>query len=104
MYWWFTPIQVENYLRQNGLCEADYVVSLYGNLFARVAYQLNLAAEEFTDRERDFGDEGHPLLICVRVVKPFDWKAPKPVYRTPWKPMVTPDKWNPVRGHYPLQE
>jgi SAM-dependent methyltransferase len=100
LYWWFTPIQVENFLRRAGVTESDYTLECYGNLFARVAYQINLPAEELTQRELTFVDAGHPLLICARVVKPADWRADKPDYRTPWKPGVTPAQWNPVTGHY----
>jgi glycosyltransferase involved in cell wall biosynthesis len=100
LYWWFTPIQVENFLRRAGVTESDYTLEYYGNLFTRVAYQINLPAEELTQRELTFVDVGHPLLICARVVKPAEWRADKPDYRTPWKPGVTPAQWNPVTGHY----
>jgi hypothetical protein len=100
MYWWFTPIQVENLLRRVGLCGNDYALECYGNLFARLAYQMNLPAEELTRRELEFADVGHPLLICARVIKPKDWQADKPHYRTPWKPTLTPAQWNPQTGHY----
>jgi hypothetical protein len=100
LYWWFTPIQVENFLRRVGVTESDYTLECYGNLFTRVAYQFNLPAEELTQRELTFVDAGHPLLICARVVKPAGWQADKPDYRTPWKPGVTPAQWNPVTGHY----
>jgi SAM-dependent methyltransferase len=100
MYWWFTPIQVENLLRRAGLTSADYTVESFGNLFARVAYQMNLPAEELTGHELEHRDPGHPLLICVRVVKPKEWRASKPIYRDPWRPETTPAKWNAVTGHY----
>jgi hypothetical protein len=100
MYWWFTPLQVENLLRGMGLNDADYSLEIYGNLFTRIAYQLNLPAEELTRHELSYEDPGHPLLICARVVKPEDWQAVKPIYRTPWQPDVTPTRWNPVTGHY----
>jgi len=100
VYHAFTPIQVENMLRSLGLGPADYTLDVYGNLFTRIAYQMNMSAEELTRRELDFVDPGHPLLICVRVVKPADWRADKPDYCTPWKPEVTPSQWNPVTGHY----
>ncbi len=99
-YWWFTPIQVENYLRRAGLRESDYSLECHGNLFARVAYQMNVPAEELTRQELRFLDPGHPLLICTRVVKPNDWQAEKPCYRTPWRPAVTPAQWNTETGHY----
>lgn len=100
VHWCFTPIQVENLLRRAGLTEADFELEICGNLFARVAYQMNLPAEELTARELAYLDPGHPLLICVRVVKPASWHATKPDYRTAWLPEVTPALWNPVTGHY----
>jgi glycosyltransferase involved in cell wall biosynthesis len=100
MYWWFTPIQVENLLRRAGLSSADYTVEIVGNLCARVAYQMNLPAEELTRRELEHVDPSHPLLICVRAVKPVDWRAPEPPHRDPWHPETTPSQWNPVTGHY----
>jgi hypothetical protein len=100
LYWWFTPIQVENLLRRVGLDAADYSITQYGNLFARVAYQMNLPAEELTRPELERVDLGHPLLICVRVVKPDGWSAPRPGYRDPWLPNLVPEQWNSVTGHY----
>ena len=100
LYWWFTPIQVENLFRRAGLGGADYVLEVYGNLFARIAYQLNLPAEELTKHELEYSDPGHPLLICARVIKPESWQGIKPPYRDPWRPEVTPAQWNPVTGHY----
>jgi SAM-dependent methyltransferase len=100
LYRWYTPIQVENMLRSLSLRPEDYTLDTYGNLFTRIAYQMNMPAEELTRRELKFVDPGHPLLICARVVKPADWRADKPDYRTPWKPGVTPAQWNPVTGHY----
>jgi hypothetical protein len=104
MYWWFTPIQVENYLRRAGIAEANYSLTCYGNLFARLAYQMNLPAEELTKRELEYVDPGHPLLICARVVKPHNWRAVRPDYQTAWRPRVTPARWNPVTGHYATDE
>ena len=104
MYWWFTPIQVENILRRIGLHEADYSLEIYGNLFTRVAYQLNLPAEELTEKELDTYDAGHPLLICARVVKPANWQVDKPVYRDAWRPGIMPSRWNPETGHYSPRE
>ncbi|HLO15729.1 MAG TPA: glycosyltransferase family A protein [Anaerolineales bacterium] len=100
MYRWFTPIEVENLLRHLGLRASDYSLECYGNLFTRVAYQMNLPAEELTQRELTFADAGHPLLICARVVKPENWRAAKPDYRTPWMPALKPAQWNPETGHY----
>ena len=100
LFWWFTPIQVENLLRGAGLCHRDYELTVYGNLFARVAYQMNISAEELTRQELDYEDPGHPLLICARVRKPTDWQAAKPVYRDAWLPETRPSRWNPLTGHY----
>ena len=101
LYWAFTPIQVVNLLHQSGLTETDYQMDVYGNLFTRVAYQMNLTAEELTHQELEFLDPGHPLLICVRVVKPISWHGSKPVYREPhWLPKVKPALWHPVTGFY----
>jgi SAM-dependent methyltransferase len=100
LYWWFTPIQVENLFRRIGLEGTDYTLEVYGNLFGRIAYQLNLPAEELTRRELEYSDPGHPLLICARVIKPEGWQSLKPPYRDPWRPEVTPAQWNPKTGHY----
>jgi GT2 family glycosyltransferase len=100
VYWWFTPIQVENLLRRAGLSPGDYTVEIFGNLFSRIAYQMNLPAEELAPRELDYVDPGHPLLICVRAVKPSAWRMPRPVYREAWRPDVPPARWNPETGHY----
>jgi len=100
MYWWFTPIQVETLLRSAGLSHTDYKIEIFGNLFSRIAYQMNMPAEELTRDELEYVDPGHPLLICARVVKPVNWQAPKPEYRNPWLPQVTPAQWNPETGHY----
>jgi len=102
MYWWFTPIQVENFFRSLGLTEADYTIKIYGNLFSRIAYQLNMSAEELTQHELEFVDPGHPLLICARIVKPENWQAVRPHYRTAWVPDTTAAQWNPKTGHYGL--
>jgi glycosyltransferase involved in cell wall biosynthesis len=101
LHWWFTPIQVENLLYRAGLSPADYRLEIFGNLFSRVAYQLNLPAEELARYELDHVDPGHPLLICVRAVKPPGWQAPRPEYRTPRLPNTSPAQWNPETGHYP---
>lgn len=100
VYWWFTPIQVENLLRQLALADKDYTLDISGNLFARMAYQMNMPAEELTRTELEHVDHGHPLLISARVVKPENWQATKPEYREPWRPEVTPARWNPITGHY----
>jgi hypothetical protein len=100
MYWWYTPIQVENLLRRAGLAGEDYTLTIYGNLFTRIAYQLNIPAEELSREELEADDLGHPLLICARVDKPADWGGLKPTYREPWRPDVSPAAWNPEKGHY----
>jgi glycosyltransferase involved in cell wall biosynthesis len=100
LYRWYTPIQVENLFRSLSLEPEDYTLRIYGNLFTRIAYQMNMPAEELTRRELEYVDAGHPLLICARVVKPASWRATKSEYRTPWLPEVTPARWNPVMGHY----
>jgi SAM-dependent methyltransferase len=100
VFWQFTPLQVENLVRGAGLTERDFELQIFGNLFARVAYQMNVPAPELTRDELDHVDPGHPLLICVRAKKPVGWNAPKPERREPWLPAVTPAQWNPVTGHY----
>jgi hypothetical protein len=101
MYWWFTPIAVENLLRSLALNERDYQVTVYGNLLTRMAFLMNLPAEELTQAELDFADPGQPLLICVRVVKPPAWAAVKPAYREPlWTPDIKPARSSPTTGHY----
>jgi SAM-dependent methyltransferase len=100
VFWQFTPLQVENLLRRLGLADADFELELFGNLFTRVAYQMNMPAEELTRTELDYVDPGHPLLICARVVKPTGWNVPTPAPLTPWLPDVAPARWNPVTGHY----
>ena len=104
LFWWFTPIQVENLLRRAGLRGEDYRLTSFGNLFARLAYLMNVPAEELTQRELDTFDPGHPLLICARVVKPEGWTSAKPAYRDPWLPDVAPARWNPDKGHYSTDE
>ena len=101
MFWWFTPVQVENLLRRVGLKSGEYEAKIDGNLFARVAYQMNMPAEELSRAELDQFDEGHPLIISVRAVKPVNWRAARPDYREPWLPDGTPAQWNASTGHYP---
>ena len=103
MFWWFTPLHVENLLRRVGLESGDYQTRIDGNLFARVAYQMNMPSEELSRMELDHVDEGHPLLISVRVVKPRNWHPARPQYRDPWVPAVNPARWNPSTGHYPAE-
>lgn len=99
--WTFTPLQVHNVLRRAGLEAGDYELAIYGNLFARIAYQVNMPVEELTRREREHRDRGHPLLICARIVKPHAWRAVKPEYRDAWLPETRPAQWNRETGHYP---
>lgn len=101
VFWWFTPIQVENLFRRAGLGNKDYEMHVDGNLFARVAYQMNMPAEELSRDELNHVDHGHPLLISVRAVKPAGWAVPRPVYKDPWVPEVAPARWNHMTGHYP---
>jgi hypothetical protein len=100
VFWQFTALHVENLLRRTGLSDGDFELELYGNLFTRIAYQMNMPAEELTRAELDYADPGHPLLICVRAVKPSGWDLSRPEHVTPWVPSVTPGRWNPVTGHY----
>ena len=103
LHHWFTPLAVENLLRRVGLVSGDFTVEVYGNLLARVAYEMNVPAEELTARELAHRDPGHPLLICVDVRRPAAWRAEPPAYRDPWLPAGRPLVWNPVTGHYPLE-
>lgn len=101
MYHWHTPIQVQNLLRGLALGDDDFSLTIYGNLLTRMAFLLNLPAHELTRQEMDFVDPGQPLLICVRVVKPANWQAEKPVYREPvWTPQVAPARLSDKTGHY----
>lgn len=101
MYWWFTPIQVENMLRRLALTETDYGIEIYGNLLTRMAFLMNLPAQELTPQELKHVDPGQPLLICARIVKPLNWQAVKPVYREPcWAPALSPAKISATTGHY----
>jgi SAM-dependent methyltransferase len=100
VFWQFTPLQVENLLRWVGLTDGDFELELYGNLFTRIAYQMNMPAEELTRTELQYTDPGHPLLICVRAVRPAGWDVARPEPRSAWVPDVAPARWNPVTGHY----
>lgn len=101
MYNWFTPLQVENIFRRLGLNEADYQLDVYGNLMSRIAFQVNMSAEEMTEAERDTVDPGQPLLICARVRKPERWDPPKPDYREPpYTPSGPPAEVKADTGHY----
>src|SRR2546422_4566247 len=94
VFWQFTALQVENLLRLTGLADRDFQLDLYGNLFTRIAYQMNMPAEELADAELEYTDPGHPLLLCARVVKPSAWDVPRPRHVTPWLPSDTPARWN----------
>ena len=101
MYHWFTPIQIENLLRGLALSERDFSLTIYGNLLTRMAFLLNVPAKAFTAKEREAVDPGQPLLICARIMKPVNWRATKPAYKTPyWKPDVAPAHVSPKTGHY----
>lgn len=101
MYWMFTPVQVANILHSLDLTESDYQLNVYGNLLTRMAFLINLPAEELTETELEFADPGQPLLICARIVKPAAWPATKPAYRDPgWLPTETPAQVSPKTGHY----
>lgn len=100
LHHWFTPIQVEDLLHRVGLTSRDYELTVFGNLFARVAYQMNIPSAELTQNELSYVDPGHPLLICARVVKPADWSVSKPDYRDPWQTETAPAQWSPTTGHY----
>lgn len=101
MYHWPTPIGVHNIFHDLALTEDDYQMSVYGNLLTRLAFLLNMPAREFTTAELDHRDPGQPLLICVRLVKPDDWAATRPRYRSPkWQPHETPALLSSVTGHY----
>jgi hypothetical protein len=103
VFWWFTPIHVENLLRRAGLTSADYQIRIDGNLFARVAYQMNMPAEELSQAELDHIDHGHPLVISVRAVKPIAWQAARPEYKDAWEPSGPAAAWNSRTGHYPAE-
>lgn len=98
LYHWFTPISVENMLRRLNLTDTDYKLEIYGNLFTKMAYQMNMPAEELTNQELTNQDAHYPVLICLRVVKPNQWEAQKPEYREPWHPTNKPAVWNQIQG------
>jgi SAM-dependent methyltransferase len=101
LHWTFTPMQVHNMLQRAGLNREDYELSTFGNLFARIAYQLNMPADHLTAAELSYVDQGHPLLICVRAKKRANWHAEKPVYREPlWTPSEPATVCSPIAGHY----
>jgi GT2 family glycosyltransferase len=91
VHWCFTPLQVHNLLRRVGLAPSDYTMDVYGNLFARVAYELNMPAEALTRRELTHHDPAHPVLVCARIARPPAWRASPPDYRDAWVPDALPD-------------
>jgi hypothetical protein len=101
VHWCFTPLQVHNLMRRLGLGADDYELEVYGNLLARVAYQLCVPAEELTRPELEHRDPGHPALICVRVTRPVKWNIPRPTYRDFWVPDAVPHRYNEETGWYP---
>ncbi|MEA5472581.1 hypothetical protein VB714_27185, partial [Spirulina sp. 06S082] len=98
LYHWFTPIAVENLLHRVGLTEDNYQLEIYGNLFTRIAYEMNMPAEELSDRELKYQDTHYPVLICVRAIKGDRWQVKPPEYRDPWHPKGKPARWNPIKG------
>lgn len=101
MFHWFTPIEVENLFRRLGLTDDDYTIEVYGNLLTRNAFGLNVPAEELTEAELDVQDPGHPLLICVRAVRPREWHTARPAYLDPpYIPPGEPMSIRPDTGHY----
>jgi SAM-dependent methyltransferase len=100
VHWCFTPLQVHNMLRRAGLRPEDYELEVYGNLFARIAYQLCVPVEELSREELEHRDPGHPVLICVRATRPADWNPPRPEYRDAWVPDAVPHRHNPQTGFY----
>ena len=100
VHWCFTPLQVHNMFRRVGLTEADYHLHTYGNLLSRVAYQLNVQAEEMTRSELQKHDPGHPVRVCVRARRPACWNPTRPVYRDAWTPEPRPAVLNQNTGVY----
>jgi hypothetical protein len=86
VHWCFTPLQVHNLLHRAGLGSPDYSLEVHGNLFARMAYQLNMPAEALTREELTQPDAAWPVLVCVRAVRPVGWNAALPAYRDAWVP------------------
>lgn len=101
MHHWFTPIQVADMLHGLALAPTDYELRTYGNLLTKIAFLLNMPAREFILQELDYVDPFQPLLVCVRVVKPINWGAPKPDYLEPlWLPTGKPQQLHPITGHF----
>ncbi len=91
VHWCFTPLQVHNLLRQLGITAQHYELEVYGNLFARIAYELNVPAEALTHHELTHRDPAHPVLVCARVVRPAEWAIERPTYRNAWVPDAVPE-------------
>lgn len=85
-YWWFTPLHVRHLMASIGLKEEDYQLTSYGNVFTRAAWLMNLPSEFLTQRELHTQDAMHPIMLCVRVVRPGDWAPPKPPRLAKWLP------------------
>lgn len=101
MYHWFTPIQVEQLLRDIGLSAADFHLQTYGNLLTRMAFLLNVPARELTCQELDHQDPGQPLLICARIVRPQNWSPTRPPPLSPsYRPDAPPASIRADTGHY----
>ena len=87
VFWQFTPLQVENLLRRAGLRDNDFDVELYGNLFARIAYQMNMPAEELTAGARTTSTPGIRSSSASASSSRPSWTVeptvPTPGYRTP---------------------
>jgi len=104
VHWCFTPLQVHNLLRRLALGPEHYQLEVYGNLFARVAYEMCVPAEQLTQTELDRRDPGHPVLICVRAQRPAEWNPPPPLYRDVWVPDASPHRHNPRTGFYSIPD
>ncbi|MEZ5384373.1 MAG: class I SAM-dependent methyltransferase [Prosthecobacter sp.] len=85
-FWWFTPLQVQRLFADLALEPHDYQIKSYGNVFARVAWLMNLPAESLKPRELDTHDPMQPILLCARVMRPANWRAEKPVRVPRWLP------------------
>jgi SAM-dependent methyltransferase len=100
VHWCFTPLQVHNLIRGIGLVPHDYTLETHGNLFARIAYQLNMPSESLTHEELTQHDPAWPVLICARIVRPAGWKPTPPAYRQRWVPPdAAPEQHPDVAGN-----
>jgi peptidoglycan/xylan/chitin deacetylase (PgdA/CDA1 family)/glycosyltransferase involved in cell wall biosynthesis len=75
-YWRFTEASVRCLFAEIFPLEA-FDVSVHGNVKACVAFLEGLAAEEVSSDSLDQTDPWHPLLFCVRGVKPYPAIAPE---------------------------